>query len=140
MSDEITIGKVAKWGFIGLLGVGALVVGISAVSIVTSPFRTAAGVVERTMDPNNVIATYERFHDRWRGYEARINQIRVTNRVMQEETNPSERNRLRIELFAQQQSCRDIVAGYNSDATKTNRSIFQGREAPEMLDPSRCEI
>ncbi len=122
-----------------LLGIGLVaVVGVSAVQLATAPMRSATGVVERTLDPNNVIATYERFHDRWKGYEARLRQIAETERNINAETDPRERQRLRVDLGAQRQSCREIAAGYNADAAKTNRSIFQGREAPATLDMERC--
>lgn len=130
--------EILKVGGIVLgVSIGA-VVAVSACSIVTAPVRSAAGIVNRTLDADNAIATYERFHDRWRGYEARIGQIRDTQRTIAGETDRVELQRLRIELNAQRQSCREIAAGYNADATKTNRSIFQGREAPATLNMEAC--
>lgn len=124
-----------------LIGMGAAVavgVAVPMISMVTSPFRTASGVIERTMNPDNVLRTYELFHDRWTGFEARIRQIQETQGHLINETNQAERSRLRVDMSAQRQSCREIAAAYNADATKTNRSIFQGREAPASLDMGRC--
>ena len=124
-----------------LAGAGALVaVGIAlpVINIVTQPFRTASGIVSRTMNADNVLATYERFHDRWTGFEARVRQVDQTARDLAAEKNDAERIRLRVELGAQRQTCREIAAAYNADAIKTNRSIFQGREAPATLDMERC--
>jgi hypothetical protein len=117
--------------------VGTLVFG--AVSLFTAPTRSVTGVVNRTLNPDNVIATYERFHDRATGFEARLAQVQGTSRLWREETDQAERSRLGIELRAQRQNCREIAAGYNADASKTNREIFRGRQAPERLDETRCE-
>lgn len=125
----------------GLLVTGAvisiIVVG-SLVSIVTSPLRTVSGVIERTMNPDNVLSTYEAFHDRWKGYEARLGQIAETRADLANETNAGEKARLRVDLGAQRQSCREIAAAYNANAIKTNRSIFLGREAPASLNMEAC--
>lgn len=116
----------------------AAVVAVSAVSLVTVPLRSATGVVERTLDSGNVLRTYELFHDRHTAFDARVRQIMDSDRNMASERDPVERNRIRAELAAQKQSCRDIAAAYNADAAKTNRSIFQGRDLPERLDINRC--
>ncbi len=132
--------SVIKYGAYAVGGVVALIIGVSAVNLVTSPLRTASGVVERTLDPANVLSTYERFHDTWKAFDARVAQINSTNKLLNSETDQAERRRFRIEMAAQQQSCRDIAAKYNSDAAKTNRSIFMGKEAPAQLDNSKCEV
>lgn len=125
----------------GLLGVAAIV-GVAAtgsiIGIVTAPFRATSGVINRTLDADNVIRTYELFHDRWTGFEARIRQVQDTQATLNSETNQSEKVRLRIDLGAQRQSCRDIAAAYNADVQKTNRDIFRGRSAPQELDMNRC--
>lgn len=140
MKDEerLTPGRFLKYA---ALAVGALiVVGIawSIVTVVTAPARTAAGIINRTLDADNVLATYERFHDRWKGYQARLSQIRETSGYLTSETNQAEAVRLRVDLTAQRQSCREIASGYNADAAKTNRDIFRGREAPASLDMEAC--
>ena len=137
-NGDITTGRVIKWALVGTAAVIGITVLASVAGVVTSPFRTASGVINRTMDPANVLRTYELFHDRHRSYLARVDQIRSTAADMARETDPSERSRMRIELGAQRQNCREIVAAYNADAIKTNRSIFQGREAPETLDAEPC--
>lgn len=134
-----TTGTMAKWvfvGFVGLVLIGGLAWGVR---VLTMPIRSATGVAERTLDPDNVIATYERFHDRWKGFKARKAQVQETASLWRSETDAAERGRLGIEMRAQRQSCRDIAAGYNADAAKTNRDIFRGREAPATLDAVECE-
>jgi hypothetical protein len=135
--------KLLGWAVGGVAIVG---VGLVAINLVTAPLRvanmamnSATGVIGQTLDPNNVIQKYEWFHDAHAVYRARIPQIQTTKRAMAEETNAAEKARLRIELNAQQQNCRNIVTQYNSNATKTNQSIFMGREAPPSLEIRACE-
>lgn len=132
-------GTGVRWVLVGAGVLFVSVVAFGAVSLLTAPMRSTTGVVNRTLNPDNVIATYERFHDRAKGFEARLAQVRGTSRLWQEETDAAERGRLGIELRAQRQSCREIAAGYNAEASMTNRAVFQGRQAPERLDETRCE-
>ena len=134
-----TTGALVRWiaiGFVGVAFIGGLAWGAK---VLTMPMRSATGVAERTLDADNVIATYERFHDRWKGFEARKAQVRETAALWAKETDPQERGRLGIEMRAQRQSCRDIAAGYNSDGAKTNRDIFKGKAAPAELNAAECE-
>ena len=134
-----TTGAVVRWiivGAVAVVVVGGLAWGYL---LATMPGRSATGVLERTLNPDNVIATYERFHDRAKGFNARLAQARETGRLRAAETDPQERSRLGIEERAQRQSCREIAAGYNADAAKSNREVFRGREAPPELDERECE-
>lgn len=105
-------------------------------SVATAPGR----VVGRTLETDNIITKYEWFHDANGTYKARVAQIIAKKRDVSDPTNDqSEKYRLRVELGAMQQSCRDIAQRYNANATKTNQSIFMGRDAPTQLNPSACE-
>jgi hypothetical protein len=98
-------------------------------------------IVSKTLDPDNIIHNYEWFHDFNGQYKSRLNQISGQKAMIKDlgEVNNAEKVRLAQELSAIRQSCRDIVTRYNANATKTNRSIFMGREAPEKLEISTCE-
>lgn len=128
-----------KWTAIGGVCLGIVSGGVFLLNVATQPMRTAGKVINRTLDPNNVIAKYEWFHDAHGQYLARVNQIASTRQMHTEEKDPAEKQRLRIELSAQRQSCRDIVTRYNANSIKTNVSIFQGREAPSSLNIQTCE-
>jgi hypothetical protein len=132
-------GQTLKWTAIGGVCLGIVAGGAFLLNVATQPLRTAGGVINRTFDADNVIAKYEWFHDAHGQYQARVNQIVSTRQMYTEEKDIAERSRLRIELSAQRQSCRDIVTRYNANATKTNVSIFQGREAPSSLNIQTCE-
>jgi len=102
-------------------------------SVVTAPSR----VINKTLQTDNIINNYEWFHDAYGQYRARVSQIAQHKQFMTE-ADKSETSRLRIELGAIQQSCRELAARYNANATKSNRSIFMGQEAPESLSEQQC--
>jgi len=140
MSDFKTFtGQTLKWTAIGGVCLAIVGGGIFALNAVMRPMQTIGGVMDRTFNADNVIAKYEWFHDAHGQYQARVNQIAASKRMFADEKDSAERSRLRIELAAQQQSCRDLVTRYNANSTKTNVSIFQGREAPSSLNIQTCE-
>jgi hypothetical protein len=123
------------YGILAVLGLWVLgnVTGVIG-SIATAPGR----VIQKTMQTNNIIHNYEWFHDTWAAWRAKLNQMNTHTELIAGASG-AEANRLRIELAAIRQKCRSLAEQYNANATKTNRSIFQGREAPEHLDASQCE-
>lgn len=122
-------------GGIALVGAGTYAVVSPLMSALTAPSR----VINKTLETNNIIHNYEWFHDTNAAYLTRVNQIRDYRGFLKDEKDNLERNRLRVELAAIQQTCRDLVTRYNANSIKTNRSIFKGREAPENLDINTCE-
>lgn len=121
----------------GILFVAVMILGAGgwAISLLSQPGR----VVSKTFDADNIITNYEFFHDANNQAKARVGQIKAHKIIIADNTDASEKTRLRIELAAMQQSCRDLVGKYNANATKVNRSIFMGREAPSSLNPQTCE-
>lgn len=136
--EEITFGTLVKWGVLGVLLIGVVgVVGsfvMTASSVATAPAR----VVSRTLETGNIINNYEWFHDANAQYRSRVAQA-AEHKQMMAATDSAERNRLSIELSAIRQSCRDLATRYNANATKSNRSIFMGRDAPETLSMEMCD-
>lgn len=140
MSDfKDFVGQTLKWTAIGGTCLALVAGGAFLLNVATQPMRTVGGVMNRTFDADNVIAKYEWFHDAHGQYQSRVNQIASTRQMYTEEKDVAEKSRLRIELVAQRQSCRDIVTRYNANSVKTNVSIFQGREAPSSLNIQTCE-
>lgn len=140
------VGKSIKYAGIGILAL----VGISTAALVgklaLAPLNaahtaanSAQGVINKTLDPNNVLVKYEWFHDANATYRSRLAQIGGHKSLVAGEQDRYERQRLNVELAAMRQSCRDLALKYNANATKTNVSIFQGRELPSMLDATACE-
>lgn len=129
---------IVGYTFAGVVGLGALfVVGqfVSTASmVITAPTR----VIQKTLQTDNIINNYEWYYTANRNIESRVNQI-AQYKVFYSEASPEEKGRARIDLAAVQQSCRDLVASYNANSEKLNRSIFKGWDLPELIDPSTCE-
>lgn len=71
-------------------------------------------------------------------YQARTAQIQSYAGEVKNASEGSERARLRTEVGAMQQSCRDLATQYNANSQKMNREIFKGWTLPETLDISTC--
>lgn len=105
------------------------------VNLMSQPAR----IMSKTFDADNVINNYEWYRDAYGNYLARTAQVRQFKTLRDEEKNEQERSRLRIEMAAIQQSCRDLARRYNANADKVNRSIFMGTSVPSSLNASECE-
>ncbi|MDE2471847.1 MAG: hypothetical protein KGL35_24765 [Bradyrhizobium sp.] len=118
--------------FLGLVALG--VVGFGA-NLLMQPGR----IMSKTLDADNVIQNYEWFHDANGNYLARVAQIKQFKALATSETDPQEKSRLRIDMAAIQQSCRDLSRRYNANADKMNRGIFRERSLPDQLNSGDCE-
>ena len=125
-----------SFAVVGMIAIG---VGIFAVNVITQPMRTASGIMNKTLSADNVITNYEWFHNANGQYLSRVNQIKVSKTNMKDETDKPEQQRIRIDLNAQQQSCRDLATRYNANSEKINVSIFKGWSLPSTLDINTCE-
>jgi len=130
---------VFKWGvIIILLCVSLFVVG-KVIGLFGTVTGSATGVISRTLEPDNIISTYEGFHDRWKAFEARKSQIASYQAVIDGSTG-SEKTTALVEQQAMMQSCREIAAAYNANSDKINKSIFKGNAAPERLNQEDCNV
>lgn len=138
-SPRSGIGPGIKWG-LAIAGVVAVVaIGGSVLSTLGSVATAPGRVISRTLETGNIISNYEWYHDAYGQYRSRIGQIADVRRQLEAAGDDrAERNRLNVDLGAIRQSCRDLATRYNANATKTNRSIFMGREAPESLNMEAC--
>lgn len=116
-----------------------LVVAGSILSTVGSVVSAPSRVITKTLETNNIINNYEWFHDQYAAYQKQLGIIKDYKEFYATEQDSLERNKLRMELAAYKNICRKLVTEYNANATKSNRSIFMGTEAPESLDISTCE-
>lgn len=145
MSDDNQLPSFGKMALYGIGAVALIAVGTVTINLITAPARlanmavnSATGVVSKTLDPNNVITRYEWFHDANGTFNLRISQIAIQKGAVANEKDASERSRLNVELRGLQASCLKLANEYNANATKTNVSIFQGRDAPTNLNPQEC--
>lgn len=124
------------------IGVAALIVipvGLNAIGVFNTVATAPGRVINKTLQTNNIIFNYERFFDVKANYDARVAQINEQKPLLDAEKDPAERSRLRIELSAMKQSCRELANGYNADAQKLNRSLFRDNKLPDQLDVTACE-
>lgn len=124
------------------LAVAALLIGLPiGCSLInaTNAVATAPGrVVTKTMQTDNIIDSYATFFDTKASYDARLGQIADHKALIAGNSDPSEASRLRIELAAMRQSCRELAAGYNADAGRADKKIFQSRDLPATLSEETC--
>lgn len=130
--------KLTALGLAAIVGLGAATVLGNIVATATHVATAPGRVIQRTLETGNIISSYERFRDLNAAFVARVAQARQEQAFLAAETDPAERRRLRIDAGAVQQSCRDIAARYNADASKMNKAVFR-HDAPEALDATLCE-
>lgn len=134
-----TVLKGVGWLFLIVLGFSALSWGLGLIGAASKVASTPQRVIERAFDTENVIHKYEWFHDVVTQQVARVSQIAQFKGFLTEEEHGPEKQRLRMEMAAQQMSCRDLVAKYNANSEKMNVSVFKGWSLPDRLNPSDCE-
>lgn len=103
-------------------------------SVATAPSR----VINKTLETDNIIQSYEWFYDVNASYEAKLGQIVQFKQFYSEETDSGEKSRLRIDMAAIQQTCRDLTEKYNANSEKMNKSIFKGWSLPATLNQHTC--
>lgn len=129
------------WKYI-LGGIGLLIavpVGLNMIGVFNTVATAPGRVINKTLETNNIIFNYERFFNVNANYQSRVAQIKEYRPLIDGETDPAEKARLRTELSAMKQSCRELANGYNADAGKLNRSLFRDRDLPEQLNVAVCE-
>lgn len=132
------MGKVIKWLFIGGFGVVALSFVFNMFGVLGTAVTAPGKVINKTLQTDNIIHNYEWFYDVNASYDARVKQVRQYEGFFTEETDRAERTRLRTEMAAMQQTCRDLATKYNANSEKMNRSIFKGWSLPHSLSMGDC--
>jgi hypothetical protein len=137
--DRSTWLKYAAW--FGLFLVPVVVISLVFGGVFTSVVTAPGRVINKTLETDNIIHNYEWFHDTSRAFGARVNQIASHKRAMAtvDAADHAELNRYRIEIEGMRQSCRDMAARYNANASKVNRSIFMGTSVPPVLIIETCD-
>jgi len=126
-----------KWLFwgIGILFVLGLTLHFLGVftTVATAPGR----VLTKTLGTDNIIQSYEWFYDVDAAYKARMGQVTEFTSLLSE-VDGGEATRVRIELGAMRQTCRDLATKYNANSEKMNKAIFKGWSLPETLSMENC--
>jgi hypothetical protein len=121
--------------FATIIGLFVLGSALGIGSLILQPGR----IVNKTLDADNVITNYEWFHDANGNYLARVAQVKQFKGLLGAETDAQEKSRLRIDMAAIQQSCRDLSRRYNANSEKMNRGIFRSHDLPDQLNSGECE-
>jgi len=124
-------------GAIALVGIG-VPIGCSVMNTATTVATAPGKVVQKTFQADNIITNYEWYYDTYAAYEARLGQITDHSSYLEAEEDRIEIQRLRIELTAMRQSCRDLATKYNANSQKVNKSIFKGGAVPETIEKEKC--
>lgn len=128
-----------KTGALVVGGLIALPIAFAAYSTFSSVATAPSRVINKTLQTDNIIFNYERFFDVNANFTSRVAQIKQYKEFLATETDPSEKIRLRTEMAAMQQSCRELATKYNADSQKMNRSLFKDKDLPYTLNIAECE-
>lgn len=116
-----------------------------ALGLVTLPFRTAKGVIERTANPDNVIANYEWFKRQYQDVKAIDVRLEVSRKAVSSfESSAGNRSSWTFEDKQESSRLNSIVLGlegqrasmvseYNARTQMMNRDIFRTSDLPSEL-------
>lgn len=130
--------KAVLVGCAAIVGIGAVIVFGQVVSTVGVVATAPSRVINKTLGTDNIISNYEWYHDSNAAFIARVAQIHAFKEMVKIESEPAERSRLRIDLAAQQQTCRTLATNYNANSQKINKNIFKGTSLPETQNIEEC--
>lgn len=135
-----------KW-FLAIAGIAVAVwLGVVAIGWLTQPVRTASEVREKVGDADNVLLTYEHFHEVCAGVRSTDQKIDAKQDEIDayDERHPDgdksdefqaapKRDRLDTELSGLKAHRADLVEEYNADSAKANRALFKDGDLPERI-------
>lgn len=139
MQDEPNFSTALKWGALTILVGFALFALMHALGVIGSVASAPGRVVNKTLQTENILSSYEWFYDTNAQFDSRKGQVKAHGVLLAGEQDAKERSRLNIELSAMRQSCRDLATKYNANSEKANKSIFKSRGLPETLNLNECE-
>lgn len=133
------MGKIIGIVLLCLVGLGSTVIAVNVVSTATTVATAPGRVLQKTLGTDNIINNYEWFHDVDGRIRSRVEQITSYSKTINDAETPKDRARVRMEVAAMRQSCRDMVNQYNANANKSNRGLFRGWSLPERHEAGICE-
>ena len=137
-SKLLTESPWVKWFFGAALLLAGIGIAMSFIGAAAKVATAPARVLSKTMDTNNIIQSYEWFYDVNAAFDARRAQVVQFKGLFETEEDKDERSRLRIDMAAQQHSCRVLATKYNANSQKMNKSIFKGWTLPDTLNMQLC--
>ena len=135
-------------GIIFILGVVGFVgkVVLFPVHVLDKTAETGYGIIDKTLNADNVLFNYEQFHDLYQGAKQQAvnifnskNQINNLKETYGEDASKYTKD-VRSDLSFQQQTLegyllqyQKIVSEFNSNSKKLNRELFKAKELPYQL-------
>jgi hypothetical protein len=123
----------------------AFIIIVIGAKITISVIESGTGVIEKTINPDNVLYNYEWFKQQFEDYNALKQKIEIAEKSIQtfkedfpprEEWNYSDKNeysRLRIILDGLEYQKQDVVSKYNARSKMVNRTLFKDNDLPFQL-------
>jgi len=136
------LGIVFILGVVGFVGKAVLF----PVHVLDKTAETGYGIVDKTLNADNVLFNYEQFHDLYQG--AKQQAVNISNSKTQinnlKETYGEDASKypkdVRSDLSFQQQTLegyllqyQKIASEFNSNSKKLNRELFKAKELPYQL-------
>lgn len=134
-----------KGGLIAFSVIIALIIGASAIGVITMPFRTGAAIIERTFNADNVIRNYEWFKRQYQDIKAIDVKIKIAdetklsfeqsagNRETWKFEDRQEWNRLNNVSLGLKGQRASMVAEYNAKTQMANRDLFRTSDLPAEI-------
>lgn len=104
-----------------------------------SMLNKPAALVSKATDTTKMLQNYEWFYEAANNFGARSSQVRSFKTLLQQESDQAERSRLRVDLAAVQQSCRELAAKYEAQSGKIHVGYLKSQSLPESLNAKECE-
>lgn len=123
-------------------GIALVVLGIilaPTLLVVISLLNKPAALVSKATDTTRMLQNYEWFYEAANNFTTRTAQVRTIREILAQETDPGEKQRLRVDLGAVQQSCRELAAKYEAQSGKLHVGYLKSRDLPETLNQKDCE-
>lgn len=98
-----------------------------------------AALLDKATDTTKMLANYEWFYETSNNFNTRTTQVAALKKILMEETDKSEKSRLRVDLSAVQQSCRELAAKYEAQSGKIHVGYLKSKSLPESLNAKECE-
>jgi hypothetical protein len=112
--------KVLKWIF-AIVGVVLLLSAIGFVTgVISLPFRSARGVMEKTLAPDSIIENYQWFYDQYNAIQAQKANLAALDKTSRE----------RAGLL---QVLNSMIGEYNSRSKQITRNLWKAVDLPYQL-------
>lgn len=116
-----------------------IIVFVPTILVGVSLLNKPAALVSKATDTTKMLQNYEWFYEASNNFKSRVAQVSSSKKALASEEDKSEKARLRVDLGAAQQSCRDLSAKYEAQSGKIHVGYLKSKSLPESLNAKECE-